>query len=169
MWPNCEPPKCAVRLISTEIQYAWPLLTSFRHLGIVFYNSNEDIYVVEGMPDNGQIDTPGPIEDQSRPEVVIPGQMVEQGKNGAIFITVAEGEDVCDKWRCIKNKMQIIETLDIPYNSLGPNSNTAAFSTLKACNLPTSGPQYDAVDMWRHIGWRKDLSPFLQNDLYQTW
>ena len=162
--PNCEGQKCKVELLSLRVQAGGGILGFSGHLSIVFTNYNEDVYTVEGMPENdpfsgnpGSLVILGPFENQNDPVVTLPGQYRETGANGAKFIVLAEGETACGLWNCLKEKMGLVASLEVPYRPWGPNSNTAVYTAVKACGLPTSGPQYD-VGMWRiHPGWGIDL------------
>ncbi len=87
----------------------------------------------------------------------------------AFFITIAESQrkQVCNQWwSCIKGKMELIGDMNVPYKLWGPNSNSAAFSVLRACEFPTSKAAYSGFPWWRfHDGWDIDLfassySPF---------
>jgi hypothetical protein len=149
-----------VWLLSTQISFARN--DSHRHLTIVFHNYNEDIYVVEGMPEHrffgipgGRLVMSGPFEDQNSQEVATPGIILENGAYGARAIPLVEGQEVCDKWVCLKNKMIEMDSMRIGYRLFGPNSNTAVYFAIRGCGLPTSGPQYDVVP--QIVGWGIDL------------
>jgi len=64
-------------------------------------------------------------------------QQIEQGlpNPDALKFTVAEGKEVCSKRSCILEKMGQIQDNRIGYYMLGPNSNSAAFSVLRACGF----------------------------------
>ncbi len=148
---------CSIDLISVYVGFA--LLENHRHFAIVFHNYNEDIYTIDARPERkifgllpvGRIAVNGPFEDQNDPRVATPGRLLERGEWGAKSIRIAEGEDVCSKWKCIKEKMAYVDGSNIQYHTFGPNSNTAVYFTLKECQLPTYGPAYESLI--QHEGW----------------
>ena len=125
-------------------------------------NYNEDKYVVDALPeknpimgDPGKIRINGPYTDQNSFEVRLVDMLRDNSDSGAIFITLSEGKEACDKWTCLANRMQIIDSMNIPYRPWSPNSNTAVYTAVKACGLPTSGSQYQVGR--EHPGWGLDL------------
>ena len=51
-------------------------------------------------------------------------------------VTIVKSEEVCGKLTCLRNAMRQVEKNKIGYYIMGPNSNSAAISVLKYCNLP---------------------------------
>ena len=159
--PNCSGPgKCKVELFSTEVRG----LHIVGHYIFVFTDFNENIYSVDAGPERsvstgspGKIIMRGPAEDQDSFEISIIIPSLRDGGQGTIVVELAEGEDICSRWACLVNSLQIIEAKNIPYRSLGQNSNSAAYTAVKACGLPTSGPQYNIGRP--HPGWGNDLLP----------
>jgi RHS repeat-associated protein len=70
-------------------------------------------------------------------------------------VVVAEGEEVCNKWQCLKEAMEQIEQNEIGYRLLGPNSNSAAISVLRKCQLPWWNPGTTLINTTErvHAGW----------------
>ncbi|MCP4368759.1 MAG: hypothetical protein GY797_11705 [Deltaproteobacteria bacterium] len=132
----------------------------FGHFGIIFTNEKGEIHVIDAAPnEDGFIGVRGPVEDQNNPAL---GGLVEVTSWPNAMVTVAEGEEVCGKWKCIKDKMELIAQRNIRWMPWGPNSNSAAYTALKACSLPTVKPVLDMYSKlpWRnHPGWGMHLLP----------
>jgi hypothetical protein len=72
-------------------------------------------------------------------------------------IVVIEGEDeeICNKWECLKKEIEQIEKNEIGYRLFGPNSNSAAISVLRKCQLPWWNPSTALIRTTGriHSGW----------------
>jgi RHS repeat-associated protein len=166
--PNCQSQECKLELLSTEIQAGGGLLSFRRHLAMVFSDTDGTPQTLEGFPSGDPfLGDPGIImvlaSDPNNPAQL--GQVqyhldnMRSGANGAIFITLIEGDIACNKWECLKNKMEIIKAMGVPYRTTSSNSNTAVYTALKACGISLSWSEYSQEKSWntKHPGWGTDL------------
>jgi hypothetical protein len=58
----------------------------------------------------------------------------------AVSVTVAQGAGVAGVPECFRVALDRIDRAGIPYNPLGPNSNTVARALLEHCGLPAAQP-----------------------------
>jgi RHS repeat-associated protein len=187
--PNCESSKCKVELLSTKaggVDYAG-------HFAVAHIDRTGQSGVIEAVPSGGvnwetRILEEGNFNDIGNPLYWNPirhpystdaGQLIASIRFGATpqvvedykirfeaySTVVAEGEEVCDLWECLRSAMEQIERNEIGYTLLGPNSNSAAISVLRKCKLPWYKPGQALIrgTERHHPGWALYLLGGLAN------
>ena len=54
-------------------------------------------------------------------------------------------QEACQKVECIINALKYVDSLNIPYSPIGPNSNTAVNTALRRCGLQLQGLDHGVI------------------------
>jgi hypothetical protein len=199
--PDCQESLCKVELLSTRaggVEYAG-------HFAIAHVDRKGASGVIEAVPDPGLNWQERIINQKNLFDVGFPyywnpvrhpystdaGILISQIRIGstpdvirefketfqADSLLVAEGAEACNLWKCLQESMMQVEKNEIGYMLLGPNSNSAAISVLRKCQLPWRAPARDLAQITGrpHPGWILYLLGPLANtridrkDNYEFW
>jgi hypothetical protein len=110
------------------------------HLFIVYTDSIGTDFFFRGGPRGSCVGAApggyGTIQSASGPYV--PGTV--DWDPGAPSVTILSGSSTCGKDTCFSSELSRIDSLCVPYNPTGPNSNTVARTLLSRCGIPQSKP-----------------------------
>jgi hypothetical protein len=109
------------------------------HLFIVYTDVDGDEYVYRGGPDKGLIQL-AKGERYHASLSLISGKLPADWDPSATSVTVLKGVDAKDKMKCFDEVANRIQTANINYKGLGPNSNTVVTTLLKLCAVPLIKP-----------------------------